>query len=58
MNPRCQTNPLKTITDPLQEIKMAKTDPKKVPSPISFCSFLYVQFPDFLRKKNPSSQSL
>ena len=35
MNPRC-TIPLKTITDPLEEIKMVKTDPKKVPSQI-FC---------------------
>ena len=37
MNPRCQyTSPLKTITDPLKEIKMVKTDPKKVPSQIFF----------------------
>ena len=30
------TSPLKTITDPLKEIKMVKTDPKKVPSQIFF----------------------
>ena len=46
------TSPLKTITDPLKEIKIVKTDLKKVPSKKnSFCSFLYVQLPNFLRKK-------
>ena len=30
------TCPLKTITDPLKEIKMVKTDPKKVPGQIFF----------------------
>ena len=30
------TSPLKAITDPLKEIKMVKTEPKKVPSQISF----------------------
>ena len=30
------TSPLKTITDPLKEIEMVKTDPKKVPSQIFF----------------------
>ena len=30
------TSPLKTITDPLKEIKIVKTDPKKVPSQIFF----------------------
>ena len=30
------TSPLKTNNDPLKEIKMVKTDPKKVPSQIFF----------------------
>ena len=30
------TSPMKTITDPLKEIKMVKRDPKKVPSQIFF----------------------
>ena len=30
------TSPLKTITDPLKEIKMVKKDPKKVSSQIFF----------------------
>ena len=42
------TSPLKTTTDPLKEIKTVKTDPKKVPSQISFCLFLKVQLPNFL----------
>ena len=38
------TSPLKTITDPLKEIKMIKTDPKKVPSQTFF-----LLVPNFLR---------
>ena len=40
------TSPLRTITDPLKEIKIVKIDPKK----FSFCSFLTL--PNFLGKKN------
>ena len=38
---------------------MLKTDPKKVRSPNFFCSFILVQWPNFLWKKTfPTSQSL
>ena len=53
------TSPLKTITDPLKEIKMVKTDPKKVSSQIFF---LHVPLGTiaqlFTTKKIPTSQSL
>ena len=42
------TCPLKTIADPLKEIKMVKTDPKKVPSQIFF---LIVPLGTFYEKK-------
>ena len=53
------TNPLKTITDPLKEIKMVKTDQKKVPSQIFFLLVhLGIIAQLFKKKKFPTSQSL
>ena len=44
-------SPLKTSTDPLKEIKMVKTDTKKVQSQIFFLLLPLVQLPNFLWKK-------
>ena len=46
------TSPLKTITDPLKEIKMVKTDPKKVPSQIFFLLVPLGTFAQLFMKKN------
>jgi len=42
------TSPLKTITDPQKEIKMAKTDAKKVPVPVFLLLFWVMLFNYFL----------
>ena len=53
------TSQLKTITDPLKEIKMAKTDLKKVPSQIFFLLVpLGTIAPLFTKKGFPTSQFL
>ena len=46
------TSSLKTITGPLKEIKMAKTDPKKVPSQIFFLIVPLGTIAQLFTKKN------
>jgi len=46
------TSPLKTITDPLKEIKMVKTDPKKDPSQIFFLLVPLGSIAQIFTKKN------
>ena len=46
------TSPLKTITDPLKEIKMVKTDPKKVPSQLSLLLVPQGTIAQLFTKKN------
>ena len=54
-----KTSLLKTITDPLKEIKMVKTDLKKVPSQIIILLVPLVTIAQlFTKKKLPTSQSL
>ena len=45
-------SPLKTITDPLKDTKMVKTDPKKVPSKIFFLLVPLGAIAQLLTKKN------
>ena len=52
-------SPLKTITDLLKEIKMGKTDLKKVPSQIFFLLVPLGTIAQlFMKKKFPTSQSV
>ena len=54
------TIPLKTITDPLREIKWSKQTQKRLQGKFSFCSFLDLGTISqlFTKKKFPTSQSL